>query len=743
MGQNQRKFVQRLGILLAVLLLCSLTGCSLIERLQRELYPTATATATEIPQATDTPVAPTPVPPTQVPTEVPTTAPTVTSTAPPPEPTATEVPQPTLTPSPSPISPVGGQHLIYARGSSLYRGDYFGAEPVEVAVAPQMEASDFYQGVLAAAQGRNVDIVDLRVGALRSFQVQTTAQVDLAEVRWGTSGTGLLYQALVPDSTAKIFGRNVELRALSPENGAEGGRILVPDVSGVSILHYDDVAGQVLLIPRGPQIAFAEIEQYDVKSGQLTGAFAVQGDGEALVSPDGRYVLTERLTEQGAQLLLYSLAEGRNPQPKTWPHPANSYSVAHVWSPDGRSVAYLLREGKSFSDESTQGLGLWVLDVDTMQAEKVLDEPAVTSTLVGWTPDSAYIVGHHQGQAEDDFWYMVQPNGSDRRVLALGPQAEVIGWMSLAAQADVPKVVIDPWRARFMATVNDPLAMAEVVAQFIASQGKATDEALSAQVREYLERAGWQLDLAGPSIKRITRDIALAQLPQMAIYILESGRAQLVANGNLILDARLEDDELGLIFGVIGASAVQPAFSLLQRQRDANWTVVWTPQGRRDWIATDGEISFVGKGLGTLTVAGSSFGLDSGEDEVFSECHACPHRRLVGKWSRRGNTYVRQTKLRADAPLADVFWEMTERRPYAILYECLRRARQGLSTSGLISDKSVLSQMKELGLLAKDVRLIPEEEGDHEVLFSDALSQKRFRATIENERVMHVERLAD
>jgi hypothetical protein len=105
--------------------------------------------------------------------------------------------------------------------------------------------------------------------------------------------------------------------------------------------------------------------------------------------------------------------------------------------------------------------------------------------------------------------------------------------------------------------------------------------------------------------------------------------------------------------------------------------------------------------------------------------------------------YVRQTKLKADASMAEVIWEMTERRPYAILYECLRRVRRGLSANELISDKSVLSQIEGLGLLGKDVRLIPEEERANEVLFSDALSQRRFRATIEGGRVMHIERLAD
>jgi hypothetical protein len=735
MRQNQRQIVYR--TLLAALLLASLAGCSLIDRLQRELYPTATVTSapTEAPGGTESPPSPT-----WEPTSAPPTV-TLTATVAPPEPTDTARPEPTFTLTPSP-SPAVAQHLVYARGGSLYRGDYFGAESVEVAIVPEMEAMDFYQGVLVAAQGRNVNIVNLRQGTLSTFQIPITATVDYAEVHWGASGRGLLYLALVPDPSAETFERSVELRFLSPQDGAEKGRILVPDVAGVSVLHYDDVLGRIMLIPRGPEISFAEIEIYDTRSGQLVGAFPAQGDGEAAVSADARYVLTERLSDQGAQLLLYDLQEGRDARPRAWQHPAGSYSVFHVWSPDGRYVAYLLREGRNFSDESTKGLGLWVLDVAEMQAKKVLEEPDAASSLFGWTPDGAYIIGHHRSSAQDEYWYAVRPDGGDRRLLSLGPQAEVLGWMP-SPEANVPKVVMDPWQARFLATVNDPGAMAEVVAQFVASQGKVTDEALSEKVHKYLKDAGWQLDLAGPRIKRLTQEIALAQLPPMAIYVLEAGHAQLVASGDLILDARLEGNDLGLIFGVIGASSIQPAFSLLRRQEDATWLTVWSPQGCRDWITTDGEIKFVGKGLNTLQVSGSSFGLDVGEDEVFSECHACPHRRLVATWSRRGDVYVRQTKLKADASMAEVIWEMTERRPYAILYECLRRVRRGLSANELISDKSVLSQIEGLGLLGKDVHLIPEEERANEVLFSDALSQRRFRATIEGGRVMHIERLAD
>jgi hypothetical protein len=231
----------------------------------------------------------------------------------------------------------------------------------------------------------------------------------------------------------------------------------------------------------------------------------------------------------------------------------------------------------------------------------------------------------------------------------------------------------------------------------------------------------------------------VVQLPPLAIYIIEPQRAQVVASGHVVLDARLVGDDLGLVFGVLGDGPVQPTFALLRRQADGTWQTLWLPQGQRDWIATDGEIAFAGEGLDVLQVSGSSFGLDEGEDAAFSECRACPHRQLVADWVRQGDQYVRQTQLPADAPLADALWEMTQRTPYGVVYECIRRLRLDLPVDELVANASVLAKLRDFGLATPGLRLAPTEELADRVNFAELEGTRRYSALVQGGRIIYIE----
>lgn len=717
----------RVRVFAAALILTLVAGCtSIADRLSQALYPTPSPQASESPRPTamlSTPVGQA--------TQQPTLAPT-----------RTPAPQPSMSPTAVP-RPEEGQHLIFARGGSIYRGDYLGGEATEVASLPQLEAWDFRQGLLVMTQGTNVDVADLKLGSFISFEIDTETRVEYAEVVWGTLQSRLLHAAVVSDADAPILKRSVELRILDAQDGTELGKAIVRDVTGVNILRYDEELGRITLVPRGGDPSFSEVRYYDSESGALVDVDAVAGEGAAVLSPDGRNLLTEHFADEGTELILYSLDVEGQSERRTWQPPQGSHTAWHAWSPDGSLVAFLLREGKAPWDESTRGLGLWVLDPSTMQASQVLEETGVSSSLVGWTPDGEYIVGYHRGETEDTYFYAVRPDGGDRRILTIGREAEILGWMPYMGETVVPKIVVDPWRVRFVQETGDSTTTAEVVAQFVSEGIGRDDQTLSDQLREYLEQAGWQFDLVAPSVKRVSDTTFVAQLPPMDIHVLEAGRAQRVATGDLVIDACQEEEDIGLVYGMIGASAVQPDFVLLRRQPDATWQPLWTPQGQQDWVATDGEIRFAKGDLQRLEVIGSSFGLDHGDAQVFSECHACPHRRLVATWVRQGEEYVRQTDLPADAPLGQVLWEMTERSPYAILYECLRRLRAGLAVDELVTDASVLAQIEENGLADPGLRLMAEEETVDGVLFVDVTSQRQFQATVQGGRIVRIEQVSD
>ncbi|MEA3407385.1 MAG: hypothetical protein U9R48_04805 [Chloroflexota bacterium] len=723
---------------IALLWSLCLGGCASVDRLTNILYPTqtpwkdssrplVTTTATATRSAT---------------AQRPTTTPVRTSTAIRGEPTKTPSipPTPRISPSPEP-APDEQQSLVFAHDGNIYRGDYFGQQPTEIASVPRLEAWDFAQGRLAIAQEGHLDIIDFNRGKLHSAEIEE--EIIYAHVLWSGSGRNLLHAAIVDDETAPTFGRSVDLRAFGCD-GKAFGKMRIKDVNGVNLLHYDDVSGQVLLIPFGGDPSFTKADYYNLESGERRRTIPIRGEGEVAVSPDGRYLLTEWLSDQGgAQLLLYHLStEAEEARPRTWEHPSDSHSVSHIWSPNGEYVAYLLQDGTTFA-ESSKGLGLWVLDVASMQAKKVMEEAALSSTVVGWTPDGDYIVAYHRGTEGDSYFYMIRPHGGDRRLLTVPPQGEILGWMTPPEEPVAEKVVIDPWQGRFEDVEGEAEAMAQVVAEFVAANADTDTETLSRDLRAHLEKAGWSADVMEPHVKRLADQIFVAQLPPFSIYVLDSGEAHFVGNGHLVLDARLEGDDLGVILGTKDQGYIQPTYTLLHRQADGPWAPLWTPQGRRDWVATDGEIQFVGSGLGRLRVRGSSFGLAGEENQIFVECRECPHRWLTATWRRTDGAYERESDLPSDASLPQIFWEMTERRPYALLHECLRRLRQGLPADELVASPQVANQVRTLGLLKEGVRLMAEEETKEGVRFSDVEGKATFYASIQDERLLRVERVVE
>jgi hypothetical protein len=709
----------RVFVWLAVLLTMSaLCGCNrLLNRLEGVLYPTdVVVTPTEAGPEPSATAAAAPDEPTLTP------GPTYTPAVPPMPPTRTE---PSAT-----QAPTGGDAMVYTRGAVVYRGDLVGANPVEAAIVPQLDTWAFQDGVLAIALGRAIELVDLNAGRTRSLQVRTSSDVEYAEVMWGTQGEALLLVAWLAVA-GEGQGRAVEIHALSAQNGASLGVIRMEVAAGLQVLGYDDAAGRVALVTYDVDGAFDEVRYYNVATGALVDSMAAKGERTAVLSPDGTRLLSQLYAEGLSYLVVYDLQGAEAPQMLTQ---RGGFSVSHQWSPDGRYVAYLLCSGANEADPAAQGRGLWVFDTASAEAQQVIEEPSMGSFLIGWTPAGAEIAGVHRGDAGASYAYLIRPDGGNRRILTLGDGAEVIGWMPAPA-GNVPQVVVDPWQARFVDAAGDAQATAGLVSEIVAVQSEVDDQALLKQISSYLRDAGWDLTYGGPTLKRLGASTFVMQLPPLGVYVIEPQRAQAVASGHLVLDARLVGDDLGLVYGVLAEGSVQPAYVLLRRQSEGLWQTLWWPQGQRDWIATDGEIMLAGEGLDQLLVSGNSFGLEDAEDTAFSECRACPHRQFAAEWLRQGDEYVRVSALPADAERSAVLWEMTRPTPYGVLYECVRRLRAGLPISEL-ADRAVIQALQSAGLDDASARLIAEDEGLDTVHVGVVGVEARYTAEVRDGRIV-------
>jgi hypothetical protein len=727
-----RPVLQTIVLLLVTLVGLGLGGCTLMDDISDVLYPTNTPPPPGEPTA---PPAPTGEPVTTL-----TLAPTLTLPAP------TETSPPTAVPATATPGPMvdEGLGLVFSQSGSIYRGGYWGADAAEVAAVARLESWDFAQGVLAMTRSTSVYIIDLLAGTLAEWRISLDGPIEHAQLLWGAGGKDLLYAAIFRDAAAPTFGRSVDLRAIDPQSGQTIGRAVVRDVTGIQLLRYDEVTRLAAVIPRGDTPNLEQVAYYDLGAGAITRRIAIGGQ-EATISPEGRWLLTQMLSgnAEAASLRLYDLSGTGEAQPRVWSHPPNSHSASHVWSPEEGSLAYLLREGNTY-EASGQGLGLWLLDLTREQPVQVLDEPSASSSLIGWTPDGSHIVGYHRGTDGDSHYYAVRPDGGDRRILSLSAEAQILGWMPHATTRSVPRVMLDPWPPRFQDVAGDAQGTAQVVAELVAAQVHSPEEELSRLITQYLHQAGWTMDHRGATIKRIAEGQFAAQLPPFGIHLMSDGQAQQVAGGNVLIDARREGEELGLIFGVLDAGAelgstVQPAFLLFRLQTDGAWAPIWSPQGQRDWVTTNGEITFAGEGLDELRVAGSSFGIEIGQDRVFVECQECPQRRFVATWVKQGTGYRRQTSLPAGAPIHRVYWEMTEPTPYAIVFETLWRLRNDLSANDLLASPEVLQQIHQHGLLNASTLLVPEEELVNGVRFSNVEGTQRFYALTKDNRLLHIQ----
>ncbi len=646
-------------------------------------------------------------------------------------------------PTPAPTgTPAPGQDLLFLSGGSLMRGGELGESPREVAQVTDVSSTSLVGTRLALLQGNLVQIVDFGANAQSSFTLDSPATLESAELLWGSAGQRLLHASVVADPQALTAGRHLELRSLNPVDGSLVSGMMIPDVAGATLLRYDDAQERVLLIPRAAEGAFSQVDLYDIANRVLVRSVPVQGEGLAALSPDGTMLLTSGNSAQGSEMLAYSLAGDAPTAPLFWELPAGTRASAFAWSPSGQQAAYLVREGEDVAERDLSGeLGVWVIDMQTMATFRVIAEQGSESGLVGWTPDGSSILIYHSDGADGAHYYTIRPDGGGLRILPVNSESVLAGWLARSAAAPSEPVGIDPWQGRFASTAGDSGAAADMAAAYVAEHPDVDDALLSEALAAYLAGAGWDLGPTGPRVVRLGQDLSVAQLPGMTIQVLSGGQARNVALGDTLVAARRVDKSVGLIYGVVSESGLQPAYMLLTQGEDGAWSPTWTPQGQRDWIVTDGEVAFDGDGLDRLTVSGTSFGLDYAVDSLFAECHTCAHRQIRSTWVRDEQGYHRETSLPADASFEQALWEMTAPGPYAVLHEVLRRLKAGESLDDLLADRGLRGALEALNVADEGARFVPEAQTEDTVTILDTRSQTRFLATVRDGRLTALETL--
>lgn len=619
---------------------------------------------------------------------------------------------------------------MFRDGLILYGGPR-GETLSQIAQLELTESWDFCAGRLIMAEGSLVQMIDLVQGNHWSQAIGADGEVVHSDVLWGREGKHLLYFRVTQNDAA----RRVELRALDSSTGAVIATRDLADGIRATPLYYDDVQNEVSLVVQGEKGESKALEVVSLQQDDSAASYPVRGRLPVSLDRDAHQVAylalnktsvctQEVSNEDSAQCT--ALPEGQMP-------------TSYAWSSRGDQLALMLQPQPGGDAGAPSDAGLWVLSLDDRNLHQVLAHEGPMSEVLGWSPADEMILARHSGGDIPDHVYLIRPDGGDRRILPSSERIIPLGWMPSRAP-NAPEVQLDPWVVRFASQAADAQALADTTAQWLATTEAQSDTELTKLLRDYVETAGWQTDLAGPQVVRVSEGLHVAQLPPLAIYVCEQGRAYAIASGHLIQDVRQDGDHLGMIYATIGASSVNPDFVLAERDAQG-WRVAWTPQGQRYWIATDGEISFVSQRLNRLVVRGSSFGLDLDGGDPFRECHACLHRWLQAEWVRTDSTYTLAMEGAASKPRDEVLWALTDRTPYAVLHETIRRMRIGKSATEL-ADAQAQTHLRELGLLDPQRVLVGEQETAETVIFSDLETEKRYRAEVRQGRLVSVTRMA-
>ena len=351
-----------------------------------------------------------------------------------------------------PISSVRGRPvLLYRDQMTLYAWDEAANQGQRLLDLPDVAGHLALSplGYLAYTVDDTLYLADLSAGTAREIYGAWGRTAPDWDLRWCTDGRVLAY-ALAYEEQEPDVARRVELgthdgyaqRVITSLTARSGPLPTPPPMppappepgfANLQLLGYDRAMGRILAVPAGGAERYSAVWSFDTVTGQQTTLLAFDDPAavQGLATTPNQYppLLAVGLTP--ARIAIYDLAA---PQaaPRTYDAPAGTYPGTLHWSPDGKGLAFLLYGGEVSGLEVASARGLWVLEVETMEARQITELESPEATLIGWHPDGKTLLVewldalsfqvHHQ---------QVDIGPGHVTDFPLGEGARIVGWVRL------------------------------------------------------------------------------------------------------------------------------------------------------------------------------------------------------------------------------------------------------------------------------------------------------------------------
>lgn len=373
--------------------------------------------------------------PTAVPTAETAAAPAADAT---PEPTlpASPTPPPTHAAPPTPASTVPTPQpvaaaLVTLREDAVYLGDGWGAGAEQVLSLGGASSVALQGSRLAYVVGGRVLLADLRSGEPQPISDAPPAFLLGPELVWTDDGQALLTIADREDETASETGRRLDIGVVTLADGTWRPGLVLADRAGATILRAEGAQASVLLVAWGGEPTFGEALRYDLATGQQLATLQIAGQGEIAPAPGGHLAATTLFdpASELTSILVYDLAQDSAPVAYRMPLPAGSHAAGLTWSPDGRRLSYLLREGRAPGEAPGRGRGIWLWELGQDEATQVVEASDPLSGPAAWTPDGRYLIYRLVDAAGAAAYYALDTADGTARRLPLDPDSRILGWV--------------------------------------------------------------------------------------------------------------------------------------------------------------------------------------------------------------------------------------------------------------------------------------------------------------------------
>ncbi len=353
-------------------------------------------------------------------------------------PASTQAPTSTATPAGTSLT---GLSLVYVdtskgQGGEVYVAAYDGANPRRVTtLAKGTFILDVRGNTLVAGLQKELDLVDLKTGAVRTVQSAST-------ISFGNFVDDKTFVFTTRSSCGPPDGNSVTLTKLDTTT-LQQTEVARPASTNLGIAGIGPTQGLVALVLRGCDVGVSSIPIYNLADGKLASTITTRGCGQAGVAVAAKKALvalracTEPPEHANNDYILIDYAPA-TPVSRDIKLPTGQTNDRNFIFRPGQAQAALGGQMPGTPGPGTNivSTGLWLVDLNSGAFSNLTAGDGPEQWPIAWSPDGRYILAATtRAQGNCDYRYVDATTKEEKPIAKdftfCGTNGDVLGWTAI------------------------------------------------------------------------------------------------------------------------------------------------------------------------------------------------------------------------------------------------------------------------------------------------------------------------